>query len=160
MHKKVNYNWMQRDFVIINIANAHRVVMIWTDRETVILFDTLSGELTFDKPVLKKIILKCFTGTKNVIFLYGKIQGDDTLICGEHIIYFILFQNIYYMKNGYLDLNYISRLNRYCHKHNLTPDRFIWREIYIELNLAEPPDLMKVLKWFKDFKIKYRKIKK
>ena len=43
--EKINSNWNKRDFIIINVQDAHWVVLMWIDPENVILFDTLSGKL-------------------------------------------------------------------------------------------------------------------
>ena len=51
-------------------------------------------------------------------------------------------------KNDRPDLHYVSEIVQYAKKCNLTPDEFVWREIYVKLKLAKPPVLMNVLNWY------------
>ena len=99
---------------------------------------------------MEQIVLRCFYGLKKVIFQYGdgKLQKVGALTCSEHIIYYALYQNLFYLKNKRFDLNYISKITKYCLKHKITPDEFVWKEIYINLELARPQNLLKVLNWY------------
>ena len=143
-------DWTKRDFILINFRDLHWIVMIWIKADTVIIFDSLSGELSMEKQAMKQILLRCFHGIKKVIFQYGngKLQGTGALTCSEHVIYYVLYQNIFYLKNKHFDLNYTSKITKYCLKHKITPDELVWKEIYINLELAKPPNLMKVLNWY------------
>ena len=66
------------------------------------------------------------------------------MTCSEHVIYYVLYQNIFYIKNKHFDLNYTSKITKYCLEHKTTPDELVWKEIYVNLKLAKPPDLMNV----------------
>ena len=110
---------------------------MWINLDTVILFDSLHGKSMLEKEPLRQILLKCFYGLKNVKFrccTKQTIQENDALTCAEHVIYFILFENIFYLKNGYFELNYCRKLFNYCRKQKITPDEFVWNEIYIHFN--------------------------
>ena len=148
--KKIEYNWMERDFVIINAYNAHWLCLMWIDSKSAVLFDTLSGEVTCEKNKMRDVMFRCFVGMKNLKFLYGKnrIQDTGNLTCGEHVIYFLIFQTIFILNNDRPDLHYVSEIVQYAKKCNLTPDEFVWKEIYVELKLAKPPVLMNVLNWY------------
>ena len=148
--EKIKITWRKRDFIIVNVQNAHWMVLMWADSKTVLLFDTLSGKLTFEKPVMKQLIMTCFIDTERLIFQYGenKLQKNSSLTCGEHAAYFILYQNIFCIENGFLDLDYVSNIEKYCMDHNLDTDEFVWLEIYNKLKLDYPPDLRQVLNWY------------
>ena len=87
---------------------------------------------------------------EKLIFQYGenKIQHKGALTCGEHVLYFILYQSVFYSKNRCFDFKYVSKLVNFCKKIGLNPDEFVWKEIYVKLKLANPPDLMQVLSWY------------
>lgn len=144
-------NWSVGDYLIINFKNAHWLSLLWENSDTIMLFDALGGKLTFKKYVMKKEIVRCF-GVKNVKFQYGNhyLQKTDSLTCAEHVIYFALFQSIFYLENGFFENEYANKLERYCHKRNISPDELIWKEIYVNLKLLDPPDLKKVLNWYQD----------
>ena len=95
---------------------------------------------------MEKIVLRCFYGVKRVLFQYGdgKLQGTGALTCSEHVIYYVLYQNIFYLKLKRFDLNYTSKITKYCLERGITPDELVWKEIYVDLELAKPPNLMKV----------------
>ena len=148
--KKIERDWLKRDFVIINAYNAHWLALMWIDSKSAVLFDTLSGKVTCDKDEMRDVVFRCFVGMKNLKFLYGKnrIQNTENLTCGEHVIYFLMFQSIFILDNDRPDLRYVSEIVKCAKKFDLTPDEFVWREIYVELKLAEPPVLMNVLNWY------------
>ena len=114
------------------------------------IFDSLSGKLMLKKKAMEQIVLRCFYGVKKVIFQYGdgKLQGTGALTCSEHVIYYVLYQNIFYLRHKRFDLDYTSKITKYCLEHRITPDELVWEEIYINLELAKPPNLMKVLNWY------------
>ena len=145
--------WNARDFAIINLQNAHWFTLLWINSDTVILFDTLSGNLTLKKPIMKQTIVDSFIGVEHLIFQYGKnkIQKNGALTCGEHVVYYVLYQNLFYLENGRFDLDYISKIVKYCNESRLNTDEFVWIEIYSKLKLAEPPDLMAVLMWYENY---------
>ena len=101
---------------------------------------------------MKQILLGCFDEVKKIIFQYGghKLQKSGALTCGEHVIYFILFQSIFYIENRHFELNYVSKIAEYCHEHKITPDEFVSDEIYNNLELGKPPDLRQVLNWYEN----------
>ena len=146
----IHLGWAKRDFILINFRDLHWIIIIWINVDTIIIFDSLSRKLMPKKKTMKQIVLRCFYGLKKVIFQYGdgKLQKVGALTCSEHIIYYALYQNLFYLKNKRFDLNYISKITKYCLKHKITPDEFVWKEIYINLELARPPNLMKVLNWY------------
>ena len=146
----IHLDWAKRDFILINFRNLHWILIIWTNVDTVIIFDSLSGELMLKKKTMEKIVLRCFYGVKRVLFQYGdgKLQGTGALTCSEHVIYYVLYQNIFYLKHKRFDLNYTSKITKYCLERGITPDELVWKEIYVNLELAKPPNLMKVLNWY------------
>ena len=112
--------WVKCDFLVINWKNSHWMSLLWLDLDTVVLFDSLHGKLSFKKELMKQILLRCFDGVKQVIFQYGKhkLQRNGALTCAEHVIYFILFQNVFYLQKGYFELHYCRKLIEYCRKKN------------------------------------------
>lgn len=147
-----NTKWDTLDFIVLN-SNGHWLTLIWMNSDTIMLFDTLSGEMTYCKSRMKKILLNTFSGVRRVIFQYGedRIQKNGTLICGEHVLYFLMFQTIFFLERGYFDLNYVSRLVNFCNQNGLDTDEFVWNEIYVKLKLTKPPDLMQVLHWYENW---------
>ena len=147
---KIERSWLKRDFVIINAYNAHWLTLMWIDSKSAVLFDTLSGEITCEKNAMRDVVFRCFVGMKNLKFVYGenRIQDAGNLTCGEHVIYFLMFQNIFMLNNDRPDLRYVSEIVKYAKRFDLTPDEFVWREIYVELKPAKPPVLMNVLNWY------------
>ena len=147
---RIHLGWSKCDFILINFRDLHWIMIMWINVDTIIIFDSLSGKLMPKKKTMEQIVSRCFYGLKKVIFQYGngKLQKVGALTCSEHIIYYVLYQNLFYLKNKRFDLNYISNITKYCFKHRITPDEFVWKEIYINLELAKPPNLMKVLNWY------------
>ena len=141
-------------FLIINVKDAHWIVLMWCGSAKIILFDSLYGKLTLPKHLLERIICKSFIGIKNILFIYGmgRLQNPEFLSCGEHVIYFTLYEIWFYLNNGLLNEHYISKIVSYCKKNKILPDLFVWEEIYLHLQLARPPNLYKVLNWFNDHK--------
>ena len=45
----IHLDWTKRDFILINFRNLHWILIIWTNVDTVIIFDSLSGELMLKK---------------------------------------------------------------------------------------------------------------
>ena len=144
--------WSVGDFLIINLKNAHWLSLLWTKADSLILFDTLGGLLTFNKKVMKMKLVRCF-GVKNVQFQYASkhgLQKKGSLTCAEHNIYYALFQNMFYLENGFFEAEYVDKFERYCRKRKIDPDKFVWNEIYVNLKLTDPPDLKKVLSWYSE----------
>ena len=143
------------DFLIINVRDAHWITLTWCTSTKVILFDSLFGRLTLPKTQLKKVIFSNFPGINNVVFQYGngKLQDPEFLSCGEQTVYFVYYQVVFYLNNGVLDENYIAKIINYCKKNHIYPDQFVWQEIYVDMNLAKPPNLHKILTWIDRKKI-------
>ena len=97
----IHLGWAKRDFILINFRDLHWIVIIWINADTVIIFDSLSGKLMLKKKSMEQIVLRCFYGVKRVIFQYGdgKLQGTGALTCSEHVIYYVLYQNIFYLRH-------------------------------------------------------------
>ena len=45
----IHLDWAKRDFILINFRNLHWILIIWTNVDTVIIFDSLSGKLMLKK---------------------------------------------------------------------------------------------------------------
>ena len=147
---KSTTSWRSHDFLVVNVNNWHWILLMWINSKTLIVFDSLSGKFTFKKQIMKQILFNCFSRVNRICFVYGRhrLQNDDLLTCGEHVIYFILFQTLFYIENGYFSSDYISEIENYCAIHRLTPDQFVWNEIYVKLKLLSPPDLKQVVDWY------------
>ena len=91
-------------------------------------------------------------GTKEICFQYGKgyLQNFDSLTCWEHVVYWCLYQNLFYENHGYFDRHYVKKITMYCKKRSIKPDFFIWNEIYNKLRLASPPNLDEILHYVND----------
>ena len=132
------------DFFIVNIRNLYWIALMWgKEAKQLFVFDSLSAKsLSLNKNLLRKIIFRNFN-IKAIVFQYGKgrLQNFDSLTCGEHVIYWCMYQNLFYKNHGYFDTCYVHKVVMYCKRHCLTVDFFIWNAIYNNLRLALPPNL-------------------
>jgi hypothetical protein len=150
--KRNSASWKTRDVIIINVRNAHWISLIWVDSTSAILFDSLSGIMTLNKKSMSRIFKNHFVEMENLIFQYGddKLQNISALTCGEHVLYNILYQNIFFMENGQFDFDYVSSICKYCSSKNISPDQLVWKEIYSKIGLTDPPNLFKALTWYEN----------
>ena len=136
------------NFLIINIRNLHWIALMWGKHaKRVFVFDSLGGGSMFlNKHSLQRIIFKNFN-IKNVSFQVsgGNLQDVDSLTCGEHVIYWCIYQILFFQSFGFIDPRYVRRVAVYCKKHFLKVDSFIWDEIYIKFRLAPPPNLEQIM---------------
>ena len=137
-------------FAIINIDNLHWIVFIWRKCDELIIFDSLNGELLPTKSEIKNMVHNHIdVNIKLTLFIYGKnnLQNKDFLTCGEHCLYFIYYEILYFLKYGYIDMLYVNSMIKHCKLHRISTDKFVWEEIYRKLKLAKPPCLIDVLLW-------------
>lgn len=133
-------------FFIVNIANSHWIALLWSDADRVLVFDSLG---ITNKETLTENIVFVF-GIQKIKFLYAKtnyIQNIDSLTCGEHCIYFVLYETTFYKDNKHFDEEYIKRLKRFCRKNYTSTDYFVWSEIYDRMKLARVPNLHELIHW-------------
>ena len=96
---------------------------------------------------MQKIIHDNF-GIQKISFQYGEdgnLQSFDALTCGEHNIYYLIYQKLYFENNSCFDLNYITTLEKYCKNHYINVDDFVSQEVYRKMSLAEVPNLNEIL---------------
>ena len=133
-------------FFIVNVENVHWIAFLWIDPNRMFVFDSLG--LT-DNKTMKQTISFVF-GVQNVKFLHAKnnyIQSSDSLTCGEHVVYFCLYQTLFDKVNKHFDEEYIKNLKQFCINSNISTDLFVWLEIYDKMKLAQVPDLHEIINW-------------
>ena len=136
------------NFVICNINNAHWLLVQYTHHDTLTIFDTLRGQLTTTKRKLQNLFRFCF-GVKNIKLVYPmNLQHQQSLVCGEHVLLYLIHQCSFYSMFNRFDENYLSKVWKYCEEHKITPDYLAWNQIYTVLKLADKPNLSAVFFWW------------
>ena len=135
------------NFLICNVANQHWFALQYRKNNTIAIFDSLEGKLLPRKQRIRKVLQSDFK-VQNVLFILPKkLQNKNSLFCGEHTLYWLLHQSEFLLLRKHFDDKYSKRIIAFCHKKKISPDYFVWNEIYRKLRLAAPPNLEKVLTW-------------
>lgn len=139
------------DFEILNIQNSHWIVVIKTGIRNFMFFDSLNGVLLPSKKYIKHMFWRNMHIAPKIIFIFPgryELQKSDVITCGEHSVYFALYQTSYYIIHGVFDKHYVQNIVKISEYRNESSDQFIWSQIYDKLKLGPKPDLNLVFDWY------------
>ena len=141
-------------FIIINYENSHWFAIQKIGKNKILIFDSFGGKYIPSKNDLKNASINLFSPRPkwiNAEFVVSKsniLQSINSLLCGEHVINFLLYSCKSMKKFNRIKSNYASKLIQTSKKLHISCDMYVWNRIYNILHLAPKPNLAEVCEWY------------